>query len=220
MRFELTAADGHTFAAHRAEPAGEPRGGIVVVHEIFGVNHHIRAVADGFAREGYLAIAPALFDRVSRGVELDYTPASVAKGRELRAAVAREAVLADLTATVAAAAAAGRVGIVGYCWGGSMAWLAAAHVADLACAVPYYGATILENAELEPRCPVLGHFGERDAMIPAEGVRRLAARHPAHEFHLYAADHGFHCDERGSYDAAAARLAGERTLAFFRTHVG
>ena len=220
MDFELTSSGGHVFAAHRADPAGTPRGGIVVIQEIFGVNHHIRAVTDGFAREGYLAIAPAMFDRVRRGVELDYTPEGIALGRELRSAIPLEAAMEDVAAAVAAASAAGRVGIVGYCWGGYITWMASAHVPGLACAVPYYGGGILDNAEIEPRCPVMAHFGERDEMIPAEGVRKLAARHPAHEFHLYDADHGFHCDERGSYDAAAARLAAERTLAFFRRHVG
>jgi carboxymethylenebutenolidase len=220
MNFELTASDHHTCAAYRAEPAGTPRGGIVVIQEIFGVNHHIRAVTDAFARDGYLAIAPAMFDRVRRGVELDYTPEGIAEGRELRAAIPLEAAMADVAAAVAAVSVAGRVGIVGYCWGGYVTWMASAHVDGLACAVPYYGGGILENAEIEPRCPVMAHFGERDKMIPADGVRQLAARHPTHEVHLYDADHGFHCDERGSYDAAAARLAGERTLAFLRRHVG
>lgn len=220
MNFELTASDHHTFAAYRAEPAGAPRGGIVVIQEIFGVNHHIRAVTDSFAREGYLAIAPAMFDRVRRGVELDYTPAGIAEGRKLRAAIPLDAAMADVTAAVAAVSGAGRVGIVGYCWGGYITWMASARVEWLACAVPYYGGGILDNADIEPRCPVMAHFGERDQMIPADGVRQLAARHPAHEVHLYDADHGFHCDERDTYDAAAARLAGERTLAFFRRHVG
>jgi carboxymethylenebutenolidase len=220
MEIELRASDGHMFAGHRADPAGTPRGGLVVIQEIFGVNHHIRAVTDAFAREGYLAIAPAMFDRVRRGVELDYTPAGVAEGRGLRSKVSLAAAMADVAAAVAAASVAGRVGIVGYCWGGYITWMASAQVAGLACAVPYYGGGILDHADLEPRCPVMGHFGERDQMIPADGVRKLAARHPTHEFYLYDADHGFHCDERGSYDAAAARLAGERTLAFLRRHVG
>jgi carboxymethylenebutenolidase len=221
MDFELTTSDGHTFASYRAEPTGAPRGGVVVIQEIFGVNHHIRAVADGFAREGYLTIAPAMFDRVRRGVELDYTPAGLAEGRALRSQISLAAAMADVAAAAAAAAdAAGRVGVVGYCWGGYITWMASAGVDGLACAVPYYGAGILDNADLEPRCPVMAHFGERDQMIPAEGVRQLAARHPAHELYLYDADHGFHCDERASYDAAAARLAGERTLAFLRRHVG
>jgi carboxymethylenebutenolidase len=218
MNFELTTSDGHTFSAYRAEPVGTPRGGVVVIQEIWGVNRHIRAVTDGFAREGYLAIAPAMFDRVRRGVELSY---SSGEGHALRAKIPLDKAMLDVAAAVAAAAdAAGRVGIVGYCWGGLIAWLASARVDGLACAVPYYGGGILDHADITPRCPVMGHFGERDGMIPAAGVRQLAARHPTHEFHLYDANHGFNCDERGSYNAAASRQAGERTLAFLRRHVG
>jgi len=217
---ELTASDGHVLAAYRAEPAGAPRGALVVVQEIFGVNRHIRAVSDGFAQDGYLTIAPAMFDRVERGVDLPYSPAGVQQGRALKAKAPLAGALADVTAAVGAVAHAGKVGIVGYCWGGYVTWMAAAEVAGLACAIPYYGGGILENADIAPRCPIQGHFGERDAGIPAAVVRELAARHPEAEIHLYAADHGFMCDERGSYDAPAAKLARERTLAFLRRHVG
>jgi carboxymethylenebutenolidase len=216
----LTASDGHTLAAYRADPAGPPRGAIVVIHEIFGVNHHIKAVTDSFAADGYVAIAPALFDRIERGVDLGYTPETSVKGRALRAETSLDRAMLDVAAAVRAVASTGKVGIVGYCWGGFVTWMASARVAGLACAVPYYGAGILDHADLEPRVPVMAHFGERDAMIPAAGVKQLAARHPTHQVFLYAADHGFHCDERGSYDAAAAKLARERTLAFFREHVG
>lgn len=217
---ELTAGDGQRFAAYRAEPAGRPRGGIVVVQEIFGVNSHIRSVADGFAADGYLAIAPALFDRVQRGVELGYTPEDIQAGRALKEKTLMEAALRDVEAAVTAASAAGKVGIVGYCWGGLVSWMAAARVAGLACAVPYYGGGMTDQIALRPRCPVLCHFGERDAHIPLEGVKKLAAAHPGHAVHIYAAEHGFNCDQRGSYDAAAAKLARERTLAFFRQHIG
>jgi carboxymethylenebutenolidase len=217
---QLTAPDGHRLHAYRAEPSGAPRGGIVVIQEIFGVNHHIRAVADSFARDGYLVIAPAMFDRLEPGIELAYTPADVTRGRELRSKIPLPAAMADVTAAVATAASAGKVGIVGYCWGGYITWMASANVAGLACAVPYYGGGILDNADITPLCPVMAHFGERDAMIPAAGVKQLAAKHTAHQFFLYDADHGFHCDERGSYDAAAAKLARERTLGFFKQHVG
>jgi len=217
---ELTASDGHKLAAYRAEPAGTPRGGLVVIQEIFGVNHHIRAVADGFARDGYLVIAPAMFDRVQRDVELGYTPPNVMQGRELRSAIPLAAAMADVTAARDAVAGAGKVGIIGYCWGGYVTWMAAAHVTGLACAIPYYGGGILDNANIDLHCPVQAHFGERDAHIPVAGVRELAARHPEAEVHIYAADHGFNCDERGSYDAPATALARERALAFLRRHVG
>jgi carboxymethylenebutenolidase len=220
MSFELHADDGHILAAYRADPSGVPRGGVVVIQEIFGVNHHIRAVTDSFARDGYLAIAPAMWDRLERGVELGYTPQTVADGRALKARLPIDDAMRDVRAAVAAAATAGKVGIVGFCWGGFVAWMAAERVDGLACAVPYYGGGILEHPDIVARCPVLAHFGERDDIIPVDRVRELAARHPEHEIHIYDADHGFHCDERDSYDAAAAKLARERTLAFFRKWIG
>ncbi len=217
---ELTASDGHTFSAYRADPAGTPRGAIVVVQEIFGVNHHIRAVTDGFAAEGYVAIAPALFDRKERGIELGYTPEAITKGRALKVQITTAMAMRDLSAAVTAVAGAGRVGIVGYCWGGYVAWMASAHLDGIACAVPYYGGGMLEHQDITPRVPVMAHFGELDTIIPVAGVRAFAAKHPNQQVFIYSADHGFNCDERGSYDAAAARLARERTLAFFRSHVG
>jgi carboxymethylenebutenolidase len=216
----LTAADGHTFTAYRADPGDAPRGAIVVVQEIFGVNSHIRRVTDGFAADGYVAIAPAMFDRVERGVNLGYTQDAIAKGRALKAQITLDMMKLDLAATIASVAQVGKVGIVGYCWGGFVTWRAAAHVDGLSCAVPYYGGGILDHADDVPRVPVMGHFGERDAGIPADGVRKLAAKHPTHHFFLYEADHGFNCDERGSYDAASSQLARIRTLGFFRDHVG
>ena len=217
---ELSASDGHKLAAYRADPAGRPRGGIVVIQEIFGVNSHIKEVADGYAKDGYLAVAPALFDRVQKGVDLGYQPDDIAKGREIRAKVANDMALKDTEAAIKAASAAGKVGIVGYCWGGLIAWLAAGKLGGLAAAAPYYGGGILDNAELEPKVPLMGHFGDRDAHIPVEGVKKLAARHAKHQIFIYSADHGFNCDQRGSYDAPAAKQARERTLAFFRQHVG
>ena len=217
---ELTAADGHKLAAYRAEPAGKPRGGIVVIQEIFGVNSHVKSVADGYAADGYLAIAPAMFDRVQRGFDVGYTPEDIAKGRELRPKISVDWAMKDAEAAVKAAASAGKVGIVGYCWGGFVVWMASARIPGLACAVPYYGGGILDNADIEPKVPVMGHFGEKDSMIPVDGVKKLAEKHKKHQIFIYAADHGFNCDQRGSYNAAAAKQARERTLAFFRQHVG
>jgi carboxymethylenebutenolidase len=217
---ELTASDNRKLSAYRADPAGKPRGGLVVIQEIFGVNSHMKSVADGFAADGYLAIAPALFDRVQSNVDLGYTPEDIGKGREIRAKVTNDMAMKDVEAAVKEASAAGKVGIVGYCWGGFITWLAAAKLPGLAAAVPYYGGGILDNAELEPRVPLMGHFGERDAHIPVQGVKQLAERHRKHQIFIYAADHGFNCDQRGSYDAAAAKQARARTLEFFRQHVG
>ena len=217
---ELVAADGFRLSAHRAEPVGAPRGAVVVVQEIFGVNAHIRSVCDGFAAEGYLAIAPALFDRIRRGVDLGYTADDIAAGRELKAAASNDHALLDVAAAQAALAGAGKTGIVGYCWGGFVAWMAAARLPGFACAVPYYGGGMIEAIGEQPRCPVMMHFGEQDQMIPVSGVKRLQAAHPAHQVFLYAANHGFNCDHRGSFDAAAAALARKRTLEFFRMHIG
>ncbi len=218
--FELTAADGFVLSAYRADPAGSPRGGLVVAQEIFGINSHIRSVCDRFAADGYLAIAPALFDRYQRGFDVGYTPEDIAKGRELKAKAHIDAALSDVAAARDAAAAAGKVGIVGYCWGGYVAWMAASRLPGFACAVPYYGGGMLEAVAEHPKCPVVAHFGERDTGIPVDGVRKFAAAHPEIQVYIYAADHGFNCDQRGSYDAAAAKLARERTLSFLQQHIG
>ncbi len=177
-------------------------------------------MCDGYAADGYCAIAPALFDRVERGVDIGYTPEDIARGRELKAKAAGDGPLKDVAAARDALAGAGRVGIVGYCWGGYVAWMAASRLPGFACAVPYYGGGILDAAGEQPACPLMGHFGERDHNIPVAGVRELAAAHPQAQIFIYAADHGFNCDQRGAYDAAAAALARERTVAFLRQHVG
>jgi carboxymethylenebutenolidase len=217
---ELSTADGKKISAYRAEPKGKPRGGIVVIQEIFGVNSHIRSVADGFAADGYLAIAPAMFDRVQKGVDLGYSPPDIEKGRALRAKITVDMAMQDAEAAVKAAAGAGKVGIVGYCWGGFVTWMASAKVPGLACAVPYYGGGILDHTDIEPRCPVMAHFGEKDQMIPVEGVKKLAEKHKKQQIFIYPADHGFNCDQRGSYHAPSAKQARARTLEFFRTHLG
>ncbi|MEP6942991.1 MAG: dienelactone hydrolase family protein [Betaproteobacteria bacterium] len=217
---QLTASDGFVLPAYRAEPSGTPRGGLVVAQEIFGVNRHIRSVCDGYAADGYRVIAPALFERYEKGVDIGYTPEDIAKGKELKARAATDAALRDIAAARDALAATGKVGVIGYCWGGFIAWMSACRLSGFACAIAYYGGGVLEAGSETPRCPVLGHFGERDAMIPVDGVKRFAAAQPGVEVHVYAADHGFNCDQRGSYDAAAATLARQRTLQFLRDHVG
>ena len=217
---ELVAADGFRLSAYRAEPKGTPRGGLVIAQEIFGVNSHIRSVCDGFAADGYLVVAPALFDRVRRDVDLGYGPDDVATGRELKAGAAIDGALADVAAARECLSVAGKTGITGYCWGGYVSWMVAARVPGFACAVAYYGGGMIEAIAEHPRCPVLMHFGEQDLMIPVAGVERLRAAHPAQQVFLYPANHGFNCDQRGSFDAAAAALARQRTLEFFRTHIG
>jgi carboxymethylenebutenolidase len=207
------ARDGHEFNAWLAPASGTPRGAIVVAQEIFGVNRHIRGVVDGFAADGYLTIAPCLFDRIRRGIELGYSEKETQEGRGYRLQIPREKTLLDLSACVNVVKHAGRVAAVGYCWGGTLAYLAARELA-VVCAVSYYGGQIKDFLDKPPRRPVMYHFGERDPHIPTSDVERIRAADPTGIFHVYPADHGFNCEERGTYDAASARLARERTLAF------
>jgi len=223
---QLTAADGHKLDAYQADPAvgsttsGKPRGGIVVIQEIFGVNSHIKNVADGYAADGYLAIAPALFDRVQKNVDLGYTPDDIARGREIRGKVTNDMAVKDAQAAINEAAKAGKAGIVGYCWGGRVSWLSAAKVGGLACAISYYGGGIPGLADLQPKCPVLFHWGETDQSLPLDQVKAFAAKHSGETHYFYPAGHGFNCDQRESYDAASAKLARTRSLEFLRKHVG
>ena len=223
---ELKAADGHVFPAYVAQPAGTPKGGIVVLQEIFGVNSHIRSVADGYAAAGYFVVAPSTFSRLGKGaVELGYTEADMKEGFGYKMAVdgmAEPAVMVDIQAAIDHAAQAGKVGIVGYCWGGLLTWRAACTLNGLAAAAPYYGGgmTADDDATRTPRVPVLAHFGDQDHWIPLDTVEAFRQAQPGVTVHVYAANHGFNCDQRGSYDAAAAKLARERTLAFFAQHVG
>jgi carboxymethylenebutenolidase len=217
---ELTAADGFTLAAYKAEPTGRPKGGLVVIQEIFGVNHHIRAVTDRFAAQGYTAIAPALFDRAQRGVDIGYDKESVETGRNLRPKVRLEDTLLDLSATIAALKDAGKIGVVGYCWGGSLAFLSATRLDGIACAVGYYGGMIAAHATERPKVPVMLHFGERDGGIPMSDVEKVIAARPETKVFLYPAGHGFSCDERADFDKASSDLALGRSLAFFEEHLG
>jgi carboxymethylenebutenolidase len=214
------AADGHELDVYKAEPAGTPRGGLVVAQEIFGVNSHIRAVCDGYAADGYLVVAPALFDRVERGVELGYQSDDIARGRALREPISLEQALMDMEAAATLIAGAGRIGVIGYCWGGTVAWVAATRSRSFAAAVSYYGGGVPDLAAERPHCPVQLHFGEQDQSIPLAGVEKVKAAHPELPVFVYPAGHGFSCDHRASYHAESARLARERTLAFLREHVG
>lgn len=218
-RIRLTAADGFVLDAYVAQPVGKPRGGMVVVQEIFGVNAHIRSVADRYAAEGYVAIAPALFDRVEPGFEVGYAGTDMDRARAMIPLMNRNMALLDIAAAIAQVAQAGKVGLVGYCWGGTLAWVGAAQLPGLSAAVGYYGGGLLGLTELQPHCPVMLHFGARDAHIPVAQVQAFAASRPEIPVFVYEADHGFNCDARASYDAAAAHLAQERTAAHFTTHL-
>ncbi len=221
QNIELKTKDGKTISAYKAEPAGKPRGGIVVIQEIWGVNSHIRDVTDRYAKEGYLAIAPAIFDRIEPGVKMDqYTQDTMQKGFGYMQKVEQDKALLDVEAAVKEASKAGKVGVVGFCFGGRMAWLAAARVDGIAASVPYYGGGVPQLASEKPKVPVMLHFGEKDAHIPVASVEEFKKVHPTLPVYIYPADHGFNCDQRGSYDAAAAKLAQDRTLEFFRKNVG
>jgi carboxymethylenebutenolidase len=220
MLIELTAADGHRLSAYRAGPADATRA-LVVVQEIFGVNRHMRHVCDAFAAEGYQVIAPALFDRVERNVELGYESADVARGRDLRAKVPAEGTMADIEAAAAALPGRAARGIVGYCWGGSVAWWGATRSTSFKAACGWYGGGIAAIRDEVPSCPVQLHFGEVDASIPLSDVELIRAAQPGIEIFVYqGAGHGFGCEERGSYRPADADLAQARTLAFFARHLG
>ena len=216
---KLTASDGHSFDAYVAQPAGKARGGLVVIQEIFGVNRHMRKVADGFAADGYMCVTPALFDRAKRGVELGYGPDDIPKGRDIRQSLKLDDVLLDLKASVACAKSAGKVGAVGYCWGGSLAFLCATRL-GVAGAVGYYGGAIVPHKDEKPGCPTMLHFGERDKGIPLTDVEVIRKARPDVTIYIYPADHGFNCDERGSWEPTSAKIARERTLELFRKAIG
>jgi len=216
---QLRAADGHTFSAYLAKPEGTARGGIVVVQEIFGVTGHIERVADQFAAQGYLAIAPAIFDRQERGVNLPYDEKGAAHGYTLVRNANPEGLVVDLTAAIDAVNHAGSVGMVGYCWGGKVVYQAGSKT-NITAGVVYYGGSITSVLEPTPRCPMLFHFGRQDTHIPLADVEKIRAAFPQGEYHLYDAGHGFNCTDRPSHDATAAHQAFERTLAFFRKHLG
>jgi len=222
---EIKAADGQTIPAYVAQPEGQAKGGIVVIQEIFGVNSHIRSVADGYAQQGWLAIAPATFHRVKPDVDLGYEQDDMTQGMALKNAVEKlpaPGVMQDIQAAIQYAAQAGKVGIVGYCYGGLLTWRAACTLDGLSAAVPYYGGgvTTADEVARQPKCPVLAHFGDQDHWISLESVEAFRKAHPEVEVHVYHANHGFNCDQRGSYNAEAAKLARERSLAFFAQHVG
>ena len=210
---QLNSTGMQCIGAYRALPAGTPKGGIVVVQEIFGVNEHMRSVVDRFAGRGYVTIAPAFFDHLESGVELDYDAEGFARGRALVDELGVDRALADVGSAADSIRSAGRIGVVGYCWGGSIALLAAIRLGLPA--VSYYGARNVRYLDETLTAPVQFHFGELDTSIPAAAMQRHRDLLPAAEVHVYPAGHGFNCDRRKDYDAQSARLAFERTLDFF-----
>lgn len=208
----LATTDG-SISGWRADPVGAARGNIVVVQEIFGVNDHIRSVVERFAGHGFRALAPALFDPVEAGVELGYDAAGVGRGRALVTQVGVDRAIAGVRAAMDVLAASGKVGVVGYCWGGTLAFLSNTRLGLPS--VGYYGARTVPYLHEVPRAPMLFHFGDRDASIPPADVQKHRDALPRAEVHVYAAGHGFNCDQRADFAADAAALALDRTLAFF-----
>jgi carboxymethylenebutenolidase len=214
----IMARDGHEFQAYIAAPAGRPRGAIVVLQEIFGVNHHIRAVTDGYAAEGYTAIAPSLFDRIRRGIQLGYGPEDRPQAMGYMQQLRTEDTLRDVGAAIAVVKNSGRVGTVGFCWGGRISYLAACDL-PVACAVVYYG-RVADQLEKRAKRAVMYHYGSLDKSIPLADVEKIKAAYPDAPIFVYeGADHGFNCDERPTYNPQAAALARQRTVEFLARHV-
>jgi carboxymethylenebutenolidase len=214
---ELTASDKHRFGAYRAEPSGAPVGGVVVIQEIFGVNHHIRSVCDRFAAEGYVAVAPALFDRQVKDFQSGYSPEEIEKARKFVANPDWDAMLRDTQAAIDSLNGVGPIGIVGFCMGGTIAFLAATRLNGLSAAIGYYGGRIVAFADEKPRVPTQLHFGEKDQSIPMSDVETIKKKRSDCDIHVYPdAGHGFHCDERGSYHEPSSKTAWQRTLAWLK----
>lgn len=217
--FSLTTTDNHSLGAYRADPAGRPKGAMVVAQEIFGVNSHIRNVCDRLAAQGYVAVAPALFDRFVRDFQSGYSPDEVAHARTYIAKIEWPKMLLDIQAGLDEVKSIGPLGVIGFCLGGSAAFLSATRLNGLKAAVAFYGGQIVKFADEKPKCPVQMHFGETDASIPMSGVEIIKQKRPDCEIYTYPAGHGFYCDERASFHNPSATLAWERTIAFLDKHM-
>ena len=218
--FTLTATDQHQLGAYRADPIGTPKGGIVVIQEIFGVNQHIRAVCDQFAEEGYVAVAPALFDRQIKDFQCGYTPPEIEKARTFVAKPDWDAMMRDTDAAIKEIKALGPIAIVGFCMGGTIAFLAATRLSGLSAAIGYYGGRIAAFADEKPKCPTQLHFGEKDASIPMTDVETIKQKRPDCQIYVYKdGGHGFHCDERGSFHKESRDVAWQRTTSFLSHHM-
>jgi carboxymethylenebutenolidase len=219
QQIQLKASDGFGLGGYRADAAGKAKGALVVIQEIFGVNHHMRNVCDRFAALGYTSLAPAIFDRAKRDVDLGYDDAAADEGVKLRAAIKLEDTLRDVQATIDALQSVGKVCVIGYCWGGSLAFLAATRLSGLACAVGYYGGKIAAHASEKPKVPTILHFGEKDQGIPMTDVEKVITERPEVKVYTYPAGHGFSCDERAAYDKSATEKALQVTLAFLKQNL-
>lgn len=218
MQTSFNSSDGFELTAYRADPEGKPIGGIVLIQEIFGVNSHIRSVADDYAKQGFRVVAPAIFDRQQRGVDAGYGQSDIEAGIKFATALDFGAALKDVGAAAGEARVGNNVALVGYCLGGTLAWLGAASLDGITCAVAYYGGSVPKQVDKKPKCPILLHWGDQDTNIPQTEVAKVEAAHPEAISYHYPAGHGFNCDQRGSFHAESAALARERTIAFLRKH--
>ena len=219
-KIQIRSQDGFALGAYTAAPSGDAKGGVVVIQEIFGVNAHIRSVVDGYAEAGYYAIAPQIFDRVERDIELGYEEADMGAGIEIAfQKLDRTLALQDIQAAIEHASVHGKVGVVGYCFGGLLTWLSACELEGVSAASSYYGGGVAGEVDRSAKCPVMMHFGELDAHIPLSDVDKVRAAQPDVDIFVYPADHGFNCDHRGSYDQASAEQALARTLEHFGRHL-
>ena len=215
---ELTAEDNHKFSAYISQPFGKPKAGIVIIQEIFGVNKHIKEVTDLYASKGYLCIAPSLFDRIEKNVSLNYDENSVSKGRNLKELCDKDA-LKDLEASISIVSSAGKVGVVGYCWGGSLSWRIGCESSNISASVCYYGGDVPKLRDLKPKCNILTHFGELDIGIPMKDVKIFEEKRSEVLTYTYPADHGFNCNHRRQFDETSAKVALDRTLKFLEINL-
>ena len=215
---EITARDNHRFSAYISQPSGKPKAGIVIIQEIFGVNTHIKEVTDLYASKGYLCIAPSLFDRIEKNVMLNYDENGISKGRNLKELCDKDA-LKDIEASISVVSSAGKVAVIGYCWGGSLSWRIGCEASNLSASICYYGGDIPKLKDLEPKCKVLTHFGELDKGIPINDVKIFEETRPDVLTYTYPADHGFNCDHRSQYNKTCANIAFERTLKFLEQNL-
>ena len=215
---EITAKDNHRFSAYISQPSGKPKAGIVIIQEIFGVNSHIKEVTDLYASKGYLCIAPSLFDRIEKNVTLNYDEHGISKGRNLKELCDKDA-LKDIEASISVVSSAGKVAVIGYCWGGSLSWRIGCEASNLSASICYYGGDIPKLKDLEPKCKVLTHFGELDKGIPINDVKIFEETRPDVLTYTYPADHGFNCNHRSQYNKTCANIALERTLKFLEKNL-
>ena len=215
---EITAKDNHQFSAYISQPSGKPKAGIVIIQEIFGVNAHIKEVTDLYASKGYLCIAPSLFDRIEKNVTLNYDETGVTKGRNLKELCDKNA-LKDIEACITVVSSAGKVGVIGYCWGGSLSWRIGCEASNLSASVCYYGGDIPKLKNLKPNCNVLTHFGEFDKGIPIKDVKIFEKKRPEVLTYTYPADHGFNCNHRSQFNKTCADIALDRTLKFLEKNI-